>query len=321
MPEYWKTTQFVLVFSHASSAQSAVIQFTQNTNRIGIMTSTTTTFSLHPGTVSNEPFDWTKSNDLKVHKMAVEKLVHEFDLSPGDFRNFMTEVETRSDAVGFNNLYSIDVTRTNAAGTTTTVKKDLIKEYGQIKIDDVCNSAAITLNSDGRKAQLEAMLYTCLNQSLSKGAQKRMALKRQYFETAGRKSGTCYLKIIMMETQQDTNATSKYLRDNLREMDHYIVKIDSDIIKFNDYVDEQIEGLTARGETTHDLLTNLFRAYKATSDKEFVRYIKDKETSYEDGTDMTSTQLMNMAKNRYKTKLCWLGTLGSVIDKDRSRLD
>ena len=78
MPEYWKTTQFVPVFSHASSAQSAVIQFTPNTNRIGIMTSTTattetppasttTTFSLHPGTVSNEPFDWTKSNDLKVH--------------------------------------------------------------------------------------------------------------------------------------------------------------------------------------------------------------------------------------------------------------
>ena len=74
MPEYWKTTQFVLVFSHASSAQSAVIQFTPNTNRIGIMASTTTTFSLQPGTVSNEPFDWTKSNDLKVHKMAVEKL-------------------------------------------------------------------------------------------------------------------------------------------------------------------------------------------------------------------------------------------------------
>ena len=53
----------------------------------------------------------------------------------------------------------------------------------------------------------------------------------------------------VMETQQDTNAPSKYLRDNLREMDQYIVKIDSDIIKFNDYVDEQIEGLTARGET------------------------------------------------------------------------
>ena len=156
--------------------------------------STTTTFSLHPGTVSTEPFDWTKSNDLKVHKMAVEKLVHEFDLSPGDFRNFMTEVETRSDAVGFNNLYSINVTRTNAAGSTTTVQK----EYGQIRIDDVCNCAAITLNTDGHKAQLEAMLYTCLNQSLSKGAQKRMALKRQYFETAGRKSGTTMRKVQTM---------------------------------------------------------------------------------------------------------------------------
>ena len=46
--------------------------------------------------------------------MAVEKLVHEFDLSPGDFRNFMTEVQTRSDAVGFNTLYTIDVN--NAEG-------------------------------------------------------------------------------------------------------------------------------------------------------------------------------------------------------------
>ena len=118
--------------------------------------STTTTFSLHPGTVSTDPFDWTKSNDLKVHKMAVEKLVHEFDLSPGDFRNFMTEVETRSDAVGFNTLYTIHVTRTNAAGSTTTVQKDLIKEYGQIRIDEVCNCASITLNTDGRKAHLLA---------------------------------------------------------------------------------------------------------------------------------------------------------------------
>ena len=114
--------------------------------------------------------------------MAVEKLVHEFDLSPGDFRNFMTEVETRSDAVRIQHpIHHRRHKDERHAG-------DLIKEYGQIRIDDVCNCAAVTLNTDGRKAQLEAMLYTCLNQSLSKGAQKRMALKRQYFETAGRKS-------------------------------------------------------------------------------------------------------------------------------------
>jgi hypothetical protein len=106
----------------------------------------------------------------------------------------------------------------------------------------------------------------------------------------------------MMETQQDTNATSKFIRDNLRELDEYIVKIDSDIIKFNEYVLEQMEeGLAARGETTHDLLTNLFRAYKSTSDKEFVRYIKDRETEYENGQDITAYTLMNnKAKNRYK---------------------
>jgi hypothetical protein len=106
-----------------------------------------------------------------------------------------------------------------------------------------------------------------------------------------------------METQQETNATSKYLRDNIRKLDQCIVKIDSNIIKFNNYVQEQLEGLPARGETTHDLLTNLFRAYKSVSYKEFIRYIKDKETDYENGEDVTAGELMSKAKNRYKTMM------------------
>jgi hypothetical protein len=130
-----------------------------------------------------------------------------------------------------------------------------------------------------------------------------MSLNTAEFETEGRKSGTCYLKVIMIETQQDTNDTSKHLCDNLRALDENIVKIDSDIIKFNEYVKEQMEGLAARGETTHDVLTNLFRAYKSVSNKEFIRYIKDRETAYEDDTDITSNELMTKARNPYKTMI------------------
>jgi hypothetical protein len=267
------------------------------------MGSTTTAFSLHPGTASTAAFDWTNSNDLKLHKMAVDKLTHEFGMEPSNIRNFLTEVGTRADIVGFSTIFEIDVTRVDATGTSTTIQKDLLNEYGQIRLGDVQQTAAVYIGTDSRKAQLEAMLYTCLSSSLSSSAQKRMSLKREGYEIGGRKAGSCYLKIIMMETQQDTNATSKYLRDNIRELDQYIVKIDSDIIKFNDYVQEQLEGLAARGETTHDLLTNLFRAYKSVSDKEFIRYIKDKETDYEDGEDVTASELMSKAKNRYKTMM------------------
>jgi hypothetical protein len=224
-------------------------------------------------------------------------------MQPSGMRNFITEVDTRADEVGFSTLFDITVTRTSGTGTVTTTTKNLLRQYGQITLEDVQLSTSTYLGTDTRKAQLEAMLYTCLSKSLSSSAQKRMSLMTAEFETGGRKSGTCYLKVIMMETQQDTNATSKHLRDNLRGLDEYIVKIDSDILKFNEYVKEQMEGLAARGETTHDLLTNLFRAYKSVSDKEFIRYIKDRETAYEDGTDITSHELMTKAKNRYKTML------------------
>jgi hypothetical protein len=264
---------------------------------------TLSTFSLHPGTVSTAAFDWTNSNDLKLHKMAVDKLTHKFDMNPSNLRNFLIEVGTRADIVGYSTIFEIDVTRVDATGTSTTIQKDLLTEYGQIRLGDVQKTAAVYISTDSCKAQLEAMLYTCLTNSLSSSAQKRMSLKREGYKIGGRKAGTCYLKIIMMETQQDTNATSKYLRDNIRELDQYIVKIDSDIIKFNDYVQQQLEGLAARGETTHDLLTNLFRAYKSVLDKEFIRYIKDKETDYEDGEDVTASQLMTKAKNRYKTMM------------------
>jgi len=42
--------------------------------------------------------------------------------------------------------------------------------------------------------------------------------------------------------------------------------IGCDITKFNAYIKDLIDSLTARGGTTNDLLANLFKAYKAISD-------------------------------------------------------
>jgi hypothetical protein len=61
-----------------------------------------------------------------------------------------------------------------------------------------------------------------------------------------------------------------------------------------------IEQLASRGERTFDLLTNLFKGYKATKDRKFVEYIEKKEETYEEGTDLLPEQLMRQASNKYK---------------------
>jgi hypothetical protein len=86
----------------------------------------------------------------------------------------------------------------------------------------------------------------------------------------------------------------------LSSLDTYIATIGNDVVKFNQHVNTLIEGLSSRGETTHDLLTNLFKGYKAASDRQFIKYIKKKEDDYDEGNDINPTTLMTLAANKYK---------------------
>jgi hypothetical protein len=67
-------------------------------------------------------------------------------------------------------------------------------------------------------------------------------------------------------------------------------------------VKELVDQLRARGEVTHELLTFLFKGYKAAQDKAFVKYIEKKEEEYEEGEDIILHILMNQAANKFKTR-------------------
>ena len=87
----------------------------------------------------------------------------------------------------------------------------------------------------------------------------------------------------------------------LSALNSYILTIGCDITKFNAYVKDLINSLTARGEMTNDLLANLFKAYKAMLDQEFVSYICKKEDEYKEGAEIDTDALMLLADNKFKT--------------------
>ena len=64
----------------------------------------------------------------------------------------------------------------------------------------------------------------------------------------------------------------------LSNLDGYLSEIENDINKFHKYVKVLIDNLHAKGETTHDLLANLFKAYAAYSDQTFVKYMSNVPT-------------------------------------------
>ena len=96
-------------------------------------------------------------------------------------------------------------------------------------------------------------------------------------------SGNLLLKVLIRESNRDTNATTQSIRMKLSNLDDYMIKINSDITKFNGYVKILVRSLEARGQRSKALLTHLLKGYLSASDKVFVRYINDKKDRYEEG--------------------------------------
>jgi hypothetical protein len=82
-----------------------------------------------------------------------------------------------------------------------------------------------------------------------------------------------------------------------------MMALDSDISKFNAYVKTQVIALEARGETTTDLLVNVFKGYETAQDSEFALFIKRKKDAYDEGGDITVTSLVDAAENKFRTRV------------------
>jgi hypothetical protein len=138
--------------------------------------------------------------------------------------------------------------------------------------------------------------------TLTKEAQQMITLYERDYTINNMTSGVALLKVIVRQAHVDTNATKRYLREQLSSLDKYMIEVGSDIQKFNLHVLSLLEQLYARGGMTEDLLTNLLKGYEAASDKEFVKYIKNKEDEYDDGAEITENQLMESALNKFKIR-------------------
>ena len=80
-------------------------------------------------------------------------------------------------------------------------------------------------------------------------------------------------------------------------MNAYILPVDSNIGRFNQYVKLLIQPLTAHNQTTSDLLINLFKGYEAVSDEAFRAWLLRKQDDHEAGEEFASDELMLAAKS------------------------
>jgi hypothetical protein len=250
-------------------------------------------YALTPALLEARYLDYSVVNDIKLYYKAVKPLSVKFDLSGDNMREFLNVFYCRAKDVNWLMTLTVPVGAVNY---------DLIRQYGSITLLEVRAYASTYVGTQSRHAQNSNQIYACLIESLTTEARNRVVLETENYTVTDELDGLLFFKVIVGLAHIDTRATITVIRTRLSSLDVKIADFQDNIVDLNAYVKNQTDSLHARGETTNDLLVNLFKAYKVCSDEEFVGWAKRKEDNYNEGFDIAPTELMNLANNKYKTQ-------------------
>ena len=62
----------------------------------------------------------------------------------------------------------------------------------------------------------------------------------------------------------------------------------------------QLNALKARGESSNDIMVNLYKGYKVITDTQFKQYISQKINNYDERVQLDEDCLMVLAEYKYK---------------------
>lgn len=260
-------------------------------------------FALVPAQASQGVLDYSRAEGVKTFQSATRSLYSDsselFNCDIDGLWDFLQLVEQRSSMMGFQSIYEIPHRETP---TSTPVALSFLSNYGVLSTQEVQTHATSYIGTQTRAAQDSIMLYHMLWNSLSATGRAKVGVQSEHFVINGITAGVAFLKVIIDDSGVETHATVSNIRTQLSNLDEYMVSIDSDIKKFNIHVKKLIISLYRHREKSTDLLTHLFKGYKAVSDIEFVQFIKRKEESYEEGNPMSAEDLMKVAEGKYKIR-------------------
>ncbi len=260
-------------------------------------------FALSPALANAGAFlDLNTASGSKLFKTGSQPLSQTFDFSDhSDLQVFLDLLKTKTQVQGWARVFSVPVT--NDAGLV--VNHNLLTNYGLIPLADVTTDALSYVDTQTKVAQDSFMAFQCIFASLETDFLKTITMESSQYHIGqnGTPCGALLLKVIIMRAHVDTRATVSFIREALSKLDDKMSAFDSNITKFNTYVKAQVISLEARGETTNDLLVNVFKGYSMAQDEDFGNFIKRKKDAYDEGGNITVASLMDSAENKYKTRI------------------
>ena len=252
--------------------------------------------------------DLTSTNGAKQFNKATEALsTTPFDFNDSsDLQVFLDMVLTRSQEFGWNQILEIPMANVVGAGMTN---HNILDKHGILTLETITTQVRTYYDDQTKAAQDSFMLCQCLRASLSIEFMKLITAEADDYHLppitamhGPMPCGPLLLKLIISKAHVDSRATVMFIRDSLRDLGSKMVDLDSNVQEFNLYVKAQTKALSARGETSNDLLNNLFKGYKAADDAEFQDFVRRKLNEYEEGGNVDVNNLMADAEAKFRTR-------------------
>ena len=267
------------------------------------------------GTFSHSPLqarqgnvlDYTSRDIRKYYELATKPLfpdAEKFQVEPDKFQTFINLLFQQLMDLGMFGNNGNCMIPYDPLNLGNGVPINMVSDYGRVTLEQVTAWVLTFIHGNNRNSQNSKLLFDLLTNSISIEGLQRVQLWRNHYELNGLVSGKCLQKVIIRESYLDSNVTVSTLQLNLTNLDEYVLSNGTDIIAFNAYVESQVDGLTACGEITNDVIVNLLEGYRAMKDQAFLDYLRMIENAHEDGTAiMDPPTLMMKTANFYKIKL------------------
>jgi hypothetical protein len=260
-------------------------------------------FALTPAAAHRNVLNYSTAEHAKLFRAAIAPLEGDkYDGTPEKLKGFLDRLQQKAEDYTWKDT----VLKISIGAGDDPPTRNLIDDYGNITLEQVQTYARTYITEAGtasRKWQNSHQMKTCIFDSLTQEFQNRVNLEKDKWHIHGHPDGACMLKIIISLAYIDTQATSAFIRTELTRMDEKIRDFQYDVKKFNTWVKGQVSALAARGETTSDLIVNLFKGYEAVPDKVFKDYIEQKKSSFEEGGTINPDELMQLAQNKYEGRV------------------
>jgi hypothetical protein len=180
------------------------------------------------------------------------------------------------------------------------VLRHLVHNYGQLTPEDASRFVATFSGQETRQAHNDVQFYYYIANTLDERGHFQIVSEAESYTMKCMHSSTMLFKLLMRKANTDTRATASQLREKLTNLDSYMSTVDSNIEIFNQHVKVNRDGLTARGGSIDNMTINLFKAYLCVTDRDFVRYMRNKKDSYDDVEDFTVEQLITMSLIKFQ---------------------